>query len=95
MYSSLMPFTILGVVLGLGVLSLAIWRWIAASHEDDTLHVLEASYAVPRQSALAHKLDVIDKWGEFLTIVTVVYAIILAIMYARRYWEAASRFGMS
>jgi hypothetical protein len=91
MDNSILPFTVIGIVLGLGVLSLAIWRWIVASHEDDTLHVLEASNVVSQQTVVAHKLEVIDRWGKLLTLVTVVYAIILLVMYAHQYWDRASR----
>ncbi len=90
MYSELIPFTIFGIVLVLAVGSLAVWRRVIASHEDDTLHVLDATGAVPHQTSMAHKLDVIDRWGQILTIVTVIYLLIVLAMYGYQYWSHAS-----
>ncbi len=90
MYSDLIPFAIFGIVLVLGVASLAVWRRIIASHEDDTLHVLDGAGAIPHQTAMAHKLDLIDRWGQVLTIATIIYLLIVLAMYGYQYWSHAS-----
>jgi hypothetical protein len=91
MISDWFPFAILGLVLVLGVASMALWRRAIASHEDDTLHVLDNTGAIPHhQLAISHRLEVIDWWGEILTIVAVVYLLAMAGIYAYQYWIQAS-----
>ena len=89
--SDWIPFVMLGIVLVLGVGSLALWRRVIASHEDDTLHVLDNTGAIPHhQLAVSHKLEVVDRWGEILTIVAAVYLLAMAAIYAYQYWIQAS-----
>ena len=57
-----------------------VWRKMVASHEDDSLHVLQQG-SVAQQVTVAQKLEVIDKWGKILTIVTVVFGLILGAVY--------------
>ena len=73
------PFFVLWAMLAAGVLALFIWRKIVASNEDDTLHVLHGALAP--QTAVAQKLDVIDKWGKILTVITVVSGLLIAAAY--------------
>ena len=50
-----------------------------ASNEDDSLHVLHG--ALTQQTTVAQKLDVIDKWGKILTVITVVFGLLIAAAY--------------
>jgi len=61
------------------VLGLFIWRKNVASNEDDTLHVMHG--VLTQQTALAQKLDMIDKWGKILTVITVVLGLAIASAY--------------
>ena len=65
-------FLILWVVLAVTVLALFVWRKTVARNEDDNLHVLDgaAVQQTRQQAAVAQKLELIDKWGKILTIVT-------------------------
>ena len=62
------PLFVAWGILALVVLGLFIWRKAVASNEDDTLHVMHG--ALTQQTAIAQKLDMIDKWGKILTIIT-------------------------
>ena len=87
-----LPFVILWALLALTVLGVLVWRRLVASKEDDYLHVMDGA-AVEKgaeQIALAQKLDVIDKWGKLLTIVTVIYGVILAFAYVWSSWVHGS-----
>jgi len=75
MHVNLVPFIVLWVLLAASVLVLIVWRKMVANQEDDTIHVLQGSVA--QQVTVAHKLEVIDKWGKILTVVTLVYGLIL------------------
>jgi hypothetical protein len=86
----LTPFAILGIVLVLVVLVLALSRKIVAKHEDDTLHLSGGSAAVANQISVAHKLDVIDRWGQGLTVIAMLYAVAIVVLYGYQYWVRAS-----
>jgi len=81
MHLSFGPFIVLETFLLAGVLALLIWRKMVASKEDDNIHVLHGDAVLPQQEAVAHKLDVIDKWGKILTVVTVVFGLLVGAAY--------------
>jgi drug/metabolite transporter (DMT)-like permease len=88
------PFFVLGALLILSVIALIAWRKTVARTEDDTLHVLEARQpAIWQQAGVAHKLDLIDKWGKILTVVAVVYLIVFGTLLMYQQWLRASALG--
>jgi ABC-type transport system involved in cytochrome c biogenesis permease subunit len=80
------------IVLTVAVIVLLVRRKAVASHEDDTLHVLDGGGA--DQPVVAHKLDQIDKWGKILTVIIVVYGILLGAAYAYQAWIETSQSGV-
>jgi hypothetical protein len=90
------PFTVLWVLLALVVLALIAYRKVVSSKEDETLHLGAGAEAVPaQQTAIAHKLDVIDKWGKLLTVAAVVYGILLLAIYTYATWlSPGTRMGL-
>ena len=90
---SLVPFIVLWIALALVVLGMVAWRKVVTRQEDETLHVMDTG-AVSHQVDIAHKLDVIDKWGKILTVIAVVYGLILAAVYLYRSWIEMSRIGV-
>ncbi len=87
------PFLVLGALLALSVIVMIIWRQAVARSEDDTLHVLQER-AVPNQVAVANKLEVIDKWGKILTVITVIYLLVVGVLYVYQQWIQASNLGV-
>src|SRR5581483_12317044 len=79
------PFAVLWAMIALTVLGLLVYRRMVASHDDETLHLSGADTAI-QQSVIAHKLEVIDKWGKLLTAIAVVYGLILAGLYTYYTW---------
>ena len=73
---NLLPFLVIWVVLAVGVLALFLWRQAVARNEDDSLHVMHGT--ITSQTSLSQKLDVIDKWGKILTVITVVMGLLIA-----------------
>jgi hypothetical protein len=73
------PLFVVWGLLAVTVLALFIWRKSVASNEDDTLHVMHG--ALSQQTVLAQKLDMIDKWGKILTVITVVLGLASAAAY--------------
>jgi predicted cobalt transporter CbtA len=81
----LRPFFILWIAVATIVVALIIRRKMIASHEDDSLHVLEGN-ALAEQTAVAHKLESIDKWGKILTVVAVLIGLFVGGAYLYQFW---------
>ena len=73
------PLIAVWAVLALAVLALFIRRRMVSSHEDDQLHVMSA--ANPQQVIVASKLEVIDKWGKIMTVITVLFGVVIAALF--------------
>ncbi len=85
MNTNLLPYAIFWGVLAIIVVSLILYRKSVSSHEDDSLH-LEGG-APSQQMALAHRLELIDRWGKTLTVIVAVYGIALAAIYLYQVWN--------
>lgn len=83
------PYFVIWGAMALAVIAMLFWRKSVASHEDDSLHV-SGGEASSRQVAVAHKLEVIDKWGKTLTVVTVLFGLLLAALFVYQGWVQAS-----
>jgi len=88
MQFNLVPFVVVWSLLAASVIALIVWRKIVASHEDDSLHVLQGS--VSQQVTVAHQLEVIDRWGKTLTVVALVVGLVLAALFIYQNWVTAS-----
>jgi len=89
---NLAPYLVTWIPLAVVVLVLAIYRNVMASHEDETIHVLEGDApAVAAQLKLSHKLEVIERWGKTLTVVVVVYGLVIAGMYLYFIWQQGAQ----
>ena len=90
-----MTFTVLVVfwaVMALMVLLLAGYRKVVAMHEDDLVHLHEnQAPLIQQQNIVAHKLDVIDRWGKGLTAAAVIYGLMLAAWYLYQAWVESSK----
>ena len=84
-----LPLIVLWGVMAISVLVLIVWRKSVASQEDDQVHLLNTA-GVPHQVEVAHKLEVIDKWGKIVTAVTVAYGVVLAALYLYQTWVQTS-----
>jgi len=75
-------------VLGIVTLALAIYRSAFAAHrEEDIVHLGPGEEReIPKQVALAHRMDAIDRWGKILTIVVVLIGLALAAAYLYQAW---------
>ena len=86
---TLTPFVILWSLLGLTVLGLAGYRKITMLREEDELIHLGPGEEgqIPRQMALANKLDSLDSWGKTLTTLTVCSGLLLGAIYLYGVWQ--------
>ena len=86
-----LPLLGVWIVLALVVLALFVWRQSIARNEDDSLHVMHGALAP--QTSMAQKLDVIDKWGKILTVITVVSGLLIAAAYVYAQFAGRSALG--
>jgi uncharacterized membrane-anchored protein len=93
---NLMPFLILLGALAVTLLVLFAWRKTVARNEDDNLHVMDgaAVQQTAQQAAVAQKLELIDKWGKILTLVTIIYGAIVGGLYMYQTFIQNSRVGV-
>jgi hypothetical protein len=75
-------------VLTAGLLALVVYRRILASGEFDVLHVRESEFPlVPQQAAFARRVERVDFWGKFLTVVTICYGLVLCAVFFYQVWN--------
>jgi hypothetical protein len=84
---NIVPLVSSWAVLAAAVLGLMMYRKKIALSEDDTLHVMDKG-AVTQQSAVARKLEAIDKWGKILTVIAFVYGLVVAVVYFVNVWNS-------
>ncbi len=79
--------TILGILFA-AVLALAIARKRVAGNDDEMLHVRDAEASlVTRQTVVAHKLEVLDRWGKAVTAIAVIYGVVVLARILYMVWE--------
>jgi cytochrome c biogenesis factor len=86
----LFPFFILALPLLVTVIVLALWRKVVSRQEDDTLHVLAGRDVISHQVTVAHKVELIDRWGQIMTVIAAVYSAALVAFYLYQHWVRTS-----
>ena len=86
MTHTLIPYAMGWAALAILVIAISAYRRTLANHEDDSLHIRDDEVQmVAQQGVLAHKLEVIDRWGKILTVLLVALGVVLAGIYM--YWS--------
>ncbi len=89
---NLNPYVWTWITLVAVVLVLAAYRLLVARREDDTLDVLEQDpKVIAEQQLMSKKIDVIDRWGQSLTVLAIVFGIALVTVYFYRVWLEGGR----
>ena len=92
MQSTLTIHSLIWLVMAAVVVSLALYRKFVSRAEADFIHLEESgSQEIPRQEALAHRLEAIDRWGKILTIVLILYSAAIACVFGYFAWISASQ----
>ena len=69
----------------------AVMRWQTGKREDDHLHVLDAEQQlVSAQTAVAHKLDVLDRWKTGLLVLLILWAVLIGGVQVWNVWQTSS-----
>jgi hypothetical protein len=71
------------MILAVAVLGLALYRKFISAHDEDRyVHISEGeARLIPHQVAVNEKLTHVDRWGELLTVVTLIAGLALAGIY--------------
>ncbi len=84
-------YVVLWAVVALTTAGLALYRKLIAMNEDDYIHLAPgAERFAAKQVALAGKLDVIDRLGKTLTVITVVAGLAIGAAYLYLAWVAGA-----
>jgi hypothetical protein len=81
---NMIPLVVSWAVLASAVLALALYRKSVAAKEDDYLHV--NTDVAMQQTAVAKKLEAIDRWGKILTIVAAAFGLLLLGLFLYNGW---------
>jgi predicted nicotinamide N-methyase len=81
----MLALSVIWAVLATAVAALIVARKVAARNEDDIVHV-NAVQTNAKQNAVAHNLDIIDRWGVTLTVIVVVYGLALMSLFLYNSW---------
>ena len=66
----------------------SILHYAASRREDDHIHFRESeTQAVTLQSAIAHRIDVLEKWRKGLMTLLVVYGLAILALYVNEQWQ--------
>lgn len=91
---NLFPFLVVWILLAVTILAMLVWRKSIARNEDEFLHLPDAASGQRSlQASVAHKLEVIDKWGKVLTVFAVVFGLILGVLYVYQGWVSRTTLG--
>lgn len=78
-------------LLGLTVLILAVYKSKLGRQEDDHIHFSDREAAlVTSQAQVAHRLEVVEKWGKTLTVILLLYGIALGAYYLYNLFQLQS-----
>jgi hypothetical protein len=73
------------------VITLAIYRKVVAVKEDDFLHVSDANL-ISQQAQVAHRLELIDRWGKILTAVSLLWGFVLLGIFLYQGWQQSLQY---
>jgi hypothetical protein len=88
---NMIPYIAIWAVVGIAVLALALYRKILTFHGDDEfVHLSEGEQSlIPHQVALGHRLQLIDRWGKTLTVITAAYGLSIVAVVLFEAWRAS------
>ena len=88
---NLLPFAFLWMIVALAVIGLILYRAWIARREDESLHLDQSELGLVSQQAItAQKLEAIDRLGQTLTVVALLYGLAMATAYIYQNLFAAS-----
>jgi hypothetical protein len=89
------PYISTWAVLAVVVMGLGIYRMRVARHDDDTLDVIASDPGViAHQKEAVHKIKLLDRWGQALTVLAILYGLVIAGLYLYHVWQEGTQIQM-
>jgi hypothetical protein len=86
------PYISTWSVCALAVLAMAIYRITVARRDDRSLDLMiKDERVIAGQKMAVKKIKTIDRWGQALTVLTVVYGLAIAFVYFYQIWQEATK----
>ena len=90
-FGNLIGYAIGWAILTLCVIGLALYRKYFSSREGGAPEMFGSDAFIHHEADVAHRLDVIDRWGKALTVVSFVSGIALAAVFLYNAWVTSTR----
>jgi hypothetical protein len=89
---NLYPYLTSWSVLAIAVLAFAAYRYVVGSRNDTLIDLMEQDPGtLAAQNQAIRKIKTIDHWGEALTIITVAYGLVIALLYLHYVWVQGAK----
>jgi beta-lactamase regulating signal transducer with metallopeptidase domain len=80
------------IVLAIVVLVMAAYRYVVARRDDKSLHVAEEDPRLIREQLKAErKIEVVDRWGQGLTVIVIMYGLVIAGVHLYQAWQEGAK----
>jgi len=88
-----LPYVYTWTALAVVVLVLAVYRISLGSHDDVVVHLAASDVVEPpaTQQQRLRKINLLDRWGPALTILSVIYGLALLSVYFYHVWFTGSQ----
>lgn len=84
------PYIVMWAAVTALVLALALIRFIVSRQEDDNIHLgSDQDAVISKQVAISRKLQVLDRWGQALTVLSLVSGLIIAGVYLNQVFQGS------
>jgi hypothetical protein len=90
-FGNLIGYAIGWAILTLCVVGLALYRKYFSARQEGAPEMFGSDAFIHHQEDVAHRLDVIDRWGKMLTVVSFVFGIALAVVFLYNAWVMSTR----
>lgn len=90
-FGNLIGYVIGWAILTLCVVGLALYRKYFSSREEGAPEMFGSDAFIHHEADVAHRLDVIDKWGKVLTVASFVFGLALAGIFLYNAWVTSTR----
>lgn len=89
---NMVPYVYAWIALAMVVIGLAIYRQRVARHDEGILHLAEKGAALlNQQTAVGRKIQKIDFWGQWFTVIAILYGLALLDIYVHGVWVAGAK----
>ncbi len=84
------PYIVMWATLTALVLALALVRFFVSRQEDDNIHLgVDQEEIISKQVDISRKLQSLDRWGQALTVLSLVSGLVIAGVYLNQVFQGS------